>query len=344
MKAEELSVGMEVWLRARVAAMEGSVAIVAMQDDNGEWEETPTTRLWPSYLHLASLSPGLALLCAVRREMGREVRGSDTRHRQAMLGAVRLAITAGLRFDPTDLERPGGLGYGYTHLGEWAREEHFYSEAIGAGNGSFFRAYEYWKDRKPFLLGGKRIGVSAYGDGVYSHRGGDFEWEGVTVRCSSFAEDGSYLTAVSVRDSHHRFRIRREDLKAVEAGVREQERQEKRKVPLRSLAGYIERALNEANRNRGERVSLWEVKLDTDRYSRHTNLQICRPDLERHWLELRQGWGDPEIRAHTPYASFAQGEVWRAGCAAIARVLREHAPHTSAPALADLDRWATERA
>jgi len=95
---------------------------------------------------------------------------------QGMHGAVGLAIGVGLRFGKEDFVR----FMDEFRAGYWigAGHEQFYSAAVQVRNMSACHAYEFWQDRKPFIMDGQRMYV-----------GREFVWDGLRVRCTSFGPE-----------------------------------------------------------------------------------------------------------------------------------------------------------
>jgi len=155
---------------------------------------------------------------------------SWTRLNHAMQDALRMSIVYGFRFGVDDFilfsKRPldGGFNFGY-----WAGKdgnemfgERFYTLACDGQYGSNLsaaRAFEKFKNRKPFIFEGKRLFVGAR-----------LSWRDkesasyIPVNITSFSKDGSYLTACSEWDGEahawaqprritRRFKITRDDLK-----------------------------------------------------------------------------------------------------------------------------------
>lgn len=120
----------------------------------------------------------------------------------AMQHALHLAIDAGLTFDKNDFDKMlkdfrGGRWFGADD-GEW-----FYVEAVVASNTSAAQAYEHYRGRKPFIADG--VTPARYGSVAQERKrerlaeGFRFNWKGKVVTVTSFAKDGSYLTACSYK-------------------------------------------------------------------------------------------------------------------------------------------------
>jgi len=151
-------------------------------------------------------SPAIKLLRHVwDHEGGGMPDHSWVRRNFAMRKILNMAIVYGFRFSKGDFdlmsssESEGGFRFWY-----WSHEdgEGFYSTACGLNtygdrnpygpNISACLSFEAWKKRPPFIIkternrSGHRISV-----------GYEFEWNWETVICTSFSEDGAYITACS---------------------------------------------------------------------------------------------------------------------------------------------------
>ncbi len=166
------------------------------------------------------LSPAMQLLDLVWENEGYSMGHSWDRLNQAMSRALSLAICYDFRFDLKDFgeiatkHRFGYWGGNDRHM----LGEGFYAAACGdtyGENRSACRSFEKWKQRKPFIFDGHRIAI-----------GKEFQWHSRRLWCTSFSEDGQYLTACSyVTDKgeegagrwsgskvYHRYRIAQSDL------------------------------------------------------------------------------------------------------------------------------------
>lgn len=105
---------------------------------------------------------------------------------------VWIAITSGFRFNRDDfilMEKQ--IFYPGNDF------EHFYTAACGEPhpNKSACRALEKYKKRPPYILKqgrpkrGRRIAVGSW-----------FGWQGLRVKCTSFADDGSFIRACSYKE------------------------------------------------------------------------------------------------------------------------------------------------
>ncbi len=136
----------------------------------------------------------------------------------AMQDAVSLAIKSGMEFGVDDFKTIFDTMRGWKWFvsegnvyGEW-----MYRLAVESKNASACRSFEAWKGRKPFIVDGQRLHVRC-----------PFNWQGIPVKVTSFAEDQSYVTACSYRketrgDSHYlyetgtvdkRYKITHEDIR-----------------------------------------------------------------------------------------------------------------------------------
>lgn len=171
------------------------------------------------------LSPAMELLTLVWEETPR---GSWDRLNQSMKVAMRLAITAKMLFALDDFATArrvfrGGYWFGVP-MGEM-----FYSLAVETGNLSAAQSFEAWTDRPPFIadrVDHRKRGRLAIGS--------TFQWRGETVAVTSFAEDGSYLTACTYRDRDtetYRRKIKNR-YTITEAGIREERRESAERTQL----------------------------------------------------------------------------------------------------------------
>lgn len=189
----------------------------------------------------------------------------------ALHATLCLAITAGLHFDDGDFRRFWSemRGSRWFNGNDGAKGEHFYTEAVKCGNDSACRSFEAWVGRKPFVFGGSRL-----------HVGAPIEWGGVYASVTSFAKDGSSLTACSYKDTDghrrevdKRLTIALEDLRAAEKGRREHVRAgNERAAIIRAMQltnDDIDRdAVNAWSKDQRAEALAW-VKLGWDR-SEHT--------------------------------------------------------------------------
>lgn len=104
--------------------------------------------------------PALHLIDHVWAHIQESTGHSWQRLNWAMSDALMLAIKAGMRFAPDDFVhikehyRPGYW------MGESGGEYH-YAAAVEAGNLSACVAFETWKKRPPFIIGGRRLAVGS---------------------------------------------------------------------------------------------------------------------------------------------------------------------------------------
>jgi hypothetical protein len=126
----------------------------------------------------------------------------------AMQDALRLAIGAGLKFEPGDWGRIAS-SFGFDRWIGAEGEERFYALAVQVGNMSAVKAMEDAWGRRPFIADRVKPGRALHG---YLHGndltkrkrcrlavGFEFQWETTEVTVTSFAPDDSYLTACSYR-------------------------------------------------------------------------------------------------------------------------------------------------
>jgi len=177
-------------------------------------------------------SPVLDLLDIVWRHSDQATSHSWSRVNTSMKGALSLAIGSGMRFGRDDfweIAQRYRFHYWAGNTGGFA--EWFYCLAVVEGNLSACRAFEHYKNRKPFIV----EGVSPGSGPTFAHRSGfretgrlcvgaTFTWNGEQVTVTSFAEDGKSLVACSYRDPgaadrdvgpvlHKRYRIAPRDIR-----------------------------------------------------------------------------------------------------------------------------------
>jgi hypothetical protein len=137
-------------------------------------------------------STAYALISHVWEHNCEEVSHSWRTVNASMHTAVSLAITSGLTFVPDDFRRVydemrGSYWFGQYDRGSYG--EGFYVTACKEGNASACKSFEAWKERPPFVFGGKRLYVGsqlAWGDAKY-------------LKVTSFAENGESLVACSYK-------------------------------------------------------------------------------------------------------------------------------------------------
>lgn len=108
---------------------------------------------------------------------------------------VSLAIKAGLKFDPDDLIELCKQDRWTPWLNR-PTERHYALAAgsdRGVGNTSFCVAYERMINRKPFTFAWETVTRQRI------YEGARFWWQGLTVTCTSFAQNGEHLTAVTYK-------------------------------------------------------------------------------------------------------------------------------------------------
>jgi hypothetical protein len=147
-------------------------------------------------------------------------RGNDWKSWQRLNTALQMTlnagIIAGMIFGEDDFKNicsnfKGGYWFGVDT--DTCFGEKFYSLAVEHNNLSACQSFENWKKRKPFRLNNKRICIHSV-----------FDWKGMRVCCTSFADDGSYIIACAYESfySHggggygkptKRFKITLDDLK-----------------------------------------------------------------------------------------------------------------------------------
>ena len=153
-----------------------------------------------------NLSPAYQLLHHVWKHSLNATGHSWERLNHSMRGAMQLAINAGLRFDQDDFakiwkEFRGGYWFGETD------GEGFYALAVQTGNLSAAQAFESWNKRQPFIADDVDPGCNY----SYSHLTGrrkrgrlavgfEFPWRGSQVKVTSFAADGTHLTACAYKE------------------------------------------------------------------------------------------------------------------------------------------------
>ncbi len=162
-------------------------------------------------------SPAIQLIDIVWRCEGHQMEHSWRRRNSVMQDVLKLAIIAGLQFNPEDFEiiassaRDGGFDFGFWGgaighmLGEsfyflaCTGKEYSYQQSKPFGpNLSACRSFEAWRKRPPFILitpecaSGRRLAVDS-----------KFIWKGQEVTCTSFGELGDSITACSYKDVVH---------------------------------------------------------------------------------------------------------------------------------------------
>ena len=215
-------------------------------------------------------SPTIKLLDHVFSSCNKATPHSWERINHAMRHALRLAIGAGFSFDVGDVAKIRShysSGYWIGDSDEW-----IYSEAIIVGNIEAIKSYEAFKVREPFIADDVRPESCShdFSHGVgQRHRdrlyiGASFEWKGVKVKVTSFADDSSYLTACSYKavstcevgfgdKIDKRFKITRDDIFNERS-----ERKERSKI-LDQLT-----KVGRANMNTADIVKALGVKTKTD--------------------------------------------------------------------------------
>lgn len=111
---------------------------------------------------------------------------SWTRFNGALHQALELAITAGLKFEVTDITAMNRNMRGSYWMGG---TERFYATAIKYANESACKACEHALNRPPTLFGGHRLHVDAA-----------FQWKDVRGKVTSFSGDGKSLVLCSYEE------------------------------------------------------------------------------------------------------------------------------------------------
>lgn len=173
-------------------------------------------RIAKSKFRWVGMSPAYQLLTHTWSSVATATAHSWRRLNRAMQSAMELAIEGGFVFHLKDFEQV----YRDFRGNYWFSEtvgERFYASAIKAGNLSAVHAYEDWRRRPPF------IADDVYNRGQCWKRGRvavgfQFQWRGKLVEVTSFAADGTYLTACAYehvdyeRKIVRRFRITPADI------------------------------------------------------------------------------------------------------------------------------------
>jgi len=140
------------------------------------------------------ISPALQLVDLVWKNCPYGGR-SWQKYNHAMNDALRLAITACMKFDLDDFRRIAD-DYRFGYWGGNDRHmlgEQFYCDAVEAGNRSACAAFEHWKARKPFIYwpmfdrlveGEDRLALGSL-----------FPWDKQEAKVTSFTADGKALVA-----------------------------------------------------------------------------------------------------------------------------------------------------
>ena len=156
-------------------------------------------------------SPAVMLLRLVWDEAQKASPMSWGRLNHAMAQALSLVIGAGMQFRVTDfaiVETEFGFGYWSGSDNTHNFGERFYSSAIRNGNLSACHAWEQYRNRPPFIANDVRAdGGSGYvhASAFMSSRsrlglGFTFPWHDCAPTVTSFAADGSSLTACTYRE------------------------------------------------------------------------------------------------------------------------------------------------
>lgn len=114
-----------------------------------------------------------------------------------------MLISAGFCFEKEDLVQLRAWGEEDYYRTFYGPHEGHYGLAVRESNGSFARAYEAYRGRKPFIYTGigygqRYGGFVCHGSGKTKGRlviGVDFTWKGEGVRVTSFKDDKSALIA-----------------------------------------------------------------------------------------------------------------------------------------------------
>ena len=148
----------------------------------------------------------------------------------AMQAAVKLAITAGLKFAKGDFERIAET----MRIHYWSNTEQWYGMAINFGNASAVASIEKWKDRKPFLI---RLKENKHATPSKTRRrlyvDARFFWKDNYVKVTSFASDQSHIVACGYSGRNtpsRRFKISHEDIVAYHSELRAAERAAEREA------------------------------------------------------------------------------------------------------------------
>lgn len=169
----------------------------------------------------SALSPAMSFIQIAidhEQEASRIKRRSREERERNIRSAIYLAISMGLRFNIEDFEQNKLLGYSHVE-GRRADNsailgEGFYATACGECRCSIreplklsaCRSLEKKFGRPPFIWLSSRIYV-----------GRRFEWKGMTVECTSFAQDGKSIIVVSRQpENKKRIRINIDELRKAE--------------------------------------------------------------------------------------------------------------------------------
>lgn len=179
-----------------------------------------------------TLSPVICILDIVYESANKAVPHSWERLNHAMQQALTIAVGSGFAFESEDMQwiaEHYNFGYWSGSCTEW-----IYALAVETGNLTAAKSYETWKKRGPFIADSVTPrsygGGSAFPHGMSTRQqdrlavGFSFPWKGTTARVTSFADDGSSVTACSYRTEPNgkyprekiakRFRITRDDILA----------------------------------------------------------------------------------------------------------------------------------
>ncbi len=184
-------------------------------------------------------SPVIRLVDLIWENAEKATGHSWTRLNTALHQSVTLAIEAGLKFAVGDFEH---ILRNY-NSGFWRGEgggEYWYSRAVECHNISACQSFEIMKERKPFILGGKRLAIGTRIDSILDRRemlGNGWlplQWAHTpAVEVGSFFADGTGFNCFSKFDTKkdewskkpvRRFRVGRDQIATANALLRSDEK------------------------------------------------------------------------------------------------------------------------
>ena len=181
-------------------------------------------------------SPVRQLLATVWNHSLKGTGHSWERLNHSMYAAMKLAINAGMRFEPGDFAAAMNEFRASYWFGETGGEA-LYSLAVQTGNLSAAQDFETWQGRPPFIADDVDPGCNRSFAHVTGSRkrgrlavGFSFPWQGHNVAVTSFSSDGRYLTACAYAKGDRRKVTRR--FKITIAGIRADRRLRKERDDL----------------------------------------------------------------------------------------------------------------
>lgn len=147
-------------------------------------------------------TPVMQLMAMVYANACRATGLSWERINQSMRRALLLAIESGFLFTEDDFANV----FRMPNAGYWTGEmEEYYSAAVAGGNTPACHSFEAMQRRPPYIMDDVRHDRDGGQHGTPSRErdrvavGSRTTWNGYSVQVTSFAKDGSYLTACSYK-------------------------------------------------------------------------------------------------------------------------------------------------